>query len=186
MKSFVEIKKPAAIAVAVIMIIASILVSGGSSLRSQRKEVENMFFNGVSNDGYSIQSDLDAKIEVANNLVTVAKRYYNSSDTMLLELIEARQELDGAVEVGEKRNASRKLDDAANSLIERMESDSTISMSDKDKKYCMSFKAELKSRNLTIENDRYNDYASRFNSTISTMPASIISTLTGVKKLELY
>ena len=167
----------------VLMILGGSLYGGHRSLMKLRDEAEAVFYNGVEGDGLGIQNDLNERIDLAYNLVTVAKRYLSPDDEAVQKLLTARDALSSAQDPKEKNAANRQLTEAS---IELYEAFGGRSLTEKDEKYRQQIYQDLSSRNDTISHDGYNQEAEDFNKTLRSFPAGILASLTGVEKLELF
>lgn len=173
--------------IAILTMVAMILVAiwGGSyhSLSSMAKEVSAVFYNGENGDGLCIQHDLDARADVAINMVSLAKKYLPESDTAVQNVIQARAELLNASGISEKYRANDKLTQTTTDLYYKLQE---TELSETDQKYPARFFDQLSSYNDTISRDPYNRRAEEFNQMLETFPANILSTITFVDSVELY
>lgn len=166
-----------------LMILLSLFVGTARSLYPMRNAAQQVFFEGVDRDGLGIQNDLNKRIELSYNLVTVAKKYSESDTDAVKAVLSAREKLSSADSIKEKYKANIALTEATETLIEEMKS---YSLSEKDEKYRKEIRDDLNSRNETISSDGYNAAASSFNSELSSFPASVIGRLVGLRSLELF
>jgi len=172
-----------AVAGMIVLIILSVFVGAARSLYPMRSEAQQIFFEGVDKDGLGIQNDLNKRIELAYNLVTVARKYCENDTEEIKAVLSARDELTNAGSIKEKYRANVYLTEVTEDLVNELAS---YSLSEKDEKYRKEIRDDLASRNEIISSDGYNAAASKFNSELSSFPASIIGRLVGVRSLELF
>ena len=168
-----------AIIITAIIVIAAIFLSGSMKLGRERSAVEQMFYSGVENDGYSIERDLTARIEAAYNLMSIGGKYIGATETVSTALSGAREELNAAENIAAKYAANRKLTEAVEDYYTVLE---TKNLSEQDTQFAIKQYREIKSRNMTISRDGYNEKAQAFNNTLNGFPASIF----GVAPLEMF
>lgn len=177
-------KRICAMLLMIVMVCTAVLFGGWRSLNKLKSETETVFYNGVSDDGYSIQGDLDMIIAQSFNLVTVAKNYFNENDATVTELLSARDALSDALTPAEKYKANMKLTETAVTLYDKFKSASGLT--DIHKKLAAQDYTEILSRNSTIKNNGYNDAARKYNSVIQEFPASVIAQLVGTRPADLF
>ncbi len=177
-------KRITALFLMVLMICTGVLIGSRRSLDKLREETDQVFFSGVLNDGYSIQSDLDKIIADSYNLYTVSKNYIGETDLLITGLLSARDELNKALTPSEKFKANEKLLEAVTSLYFKNREASALTESHAN--LAAQFYTEILSRNSTIKNDGYNDAARKYNAVLKSFPASLIAPLAGVKPVELF
>lgn len=177
-------KRIAALLLMIVMICMGVLIGSRRSLEKLRDETDKVFFSGVFNDGYSIQSDLDKIIADSYNLYTVAKNYIGEADPLITGLLSARDELAKAVTPSEKFKANEKLLEAVTALYFKNKEASGLTESHSS--LAAQFYTEILSRNSTIKNDGYNDAARKYNGVLESFPVLYIAPLTGIKPAELF
>lgn len=173
--------------IAILLMIAMILVAilGGSyhSLSSMAKDVSAVFYSGENKDGLCIQHDLDARADVAINMVSLAKKYLPEQDAAIQAVTQARSELLNARGISEKYRANDELTQATTDLYYKLRE---TELAESDQKYPARFYDQLSSYNDTISRDPYNRRAEEFNQVLNTFPANILSAITFVDSAELY
>ncbi|MDD4773187.1 MAG: LemA family protein [Eubacteriales bacterium] len=177
-------KRITALLLMIVMIFMGILIGSRRSLERLRDETEKIFVDGVSGDGYSIQSDLDKILADSYNLYTVAKNYLSLTDPLMEELLSARQRLAESTDPSEKFNANESLLEAVTALY--FKNKEAPGLTEAHAKLAAQFYTEIVSRNGTIKNDGYNEAARKYNGTLKNFPVSIIMTLIRVEPLELF
>lgn len=185
--------------VAVLLIVGSILFSGGRSLGKLREETSEMFYMGVNSDSLSIYNDLQARLESSYNILTVGRKYLGQYAGAVLALSEARDALSAAQDPAAMYSANAALSEAVESLLSSLEGGSMTGvfsalqsslqehgLSENDARSVMKQYNDFSSRNDTISHDGYNQHAAEFNQKLGRFPASLIGAVTGVKELPLF
>lgn len=72
-----------AMLICVIVVALSILSGARRSISEVIAETESAFVYGVDGDGKSIYHDLGTRVQLANNLATVAERYLDEDDDLV-------------------------------------------------------------------------------------------------------
>lgn len=177
-------KRGTALAVLALAVVFSLLFGSYRSLSALRRDVDVVFAQGEKGDGLSIEHDLAQRVQLANNLVTVAGRYFNADDPLVLNVRAAGEALSAVGSPAEKFDANTELDTAFWALSGAMDGKS---LSQQDAKYRARLGDDFRSRDATISHDGYNRLAAEFNEkTLGVFPANVLGTATGVKPLELY
>lgn len=166
-----------------VLVLLAILAGGYTSLNSLKSKTELVFINGQNNDGLGIENDLGERIDLAYNLVTIAKKHLDEQDQLIINVLLARDALITAKSPAQKYNANMLLTQATTDLYNKL---GAINLPEKDESYRKSIYADLSSRNDTISHDGYNAAAQQFNDLLLSFPASIIANLTGIKPVELF
>jgi len=141
------------------------------------------FQEGAEKDGLSIEVDLAARASSAHNLATVAKRYMDEDSGLIKAVTQASDALSTAEGPAAKYAANEELGAAFTRLYEEL---GGMELSEKDEQYRQSLYAEMKSRNVTMGNDPYNQLAEDYNSKLERFPANLLSKVFSVKKAELF
>ncbi len=175
--------RKAAAAVMGLLILLSILFGSHRSLTALRGEVEDVFLNGAEGDGFCIQSDLEKQGNIAYNMVTIARHYYEESEPAVRAVLEARDALSGAGSIGEKAKAAKALTQGVTDLHDLLK---RTELSEKDEKYPDRLYDEFRSGNDRISRDGYNEKAAEYNGILRQFPANVLGPLTGVKPAELF
>ncbi|MEA4920527.1 MAG: LemA family protein [Clostridiaceae bacterium] len=165
------------------MIALSILLGAYRSGARLYSQVENAFYNGAKDNGIGIASDLTQRSESSVNLVTVAKRYLESDNSLLSNVQSAVSGLNSADSLYEKYQANKDLDAAMSALYDGM---SGLRLSEKDESYRKSLYADFTSASMTMSHDSYNETAIEYNREISSFPGSIFFTLYGFGKAPVF
>lgn len=176
-------KRPIAWSITIITIITAIWGLGGSKLSNQAKQATEVFYQGVNNDGLSINHDLDRRADAAYNLYTVASRYLDATDTQLTKLLQARDQLMKAAGIADKYTANVLLDEAATAVYDQLVN---YPLNEADQGFRQSLMTELASANATISHDGYNTVATDFNNLRNSFPAILISKLCGIDQLDYF
>jgi len=181
MAAFLKKYKTATL-ISTVVIIASILLGTGRSLRALKAEVDAAFYNGVNADSLSIQNDLNERLDLSYSLTTLAGKYL--SDSSRDDVLAAREKLTNADGITDKYDANEELTDATQALISALQD---VTLSEEDEKSLQRLDANLRSRNDTISHDGYNQLAEQFNTDVlGAFPANLIGRLAFVREAELF
>ena len=185
MKAKINENRPLAWVVLALVIVRSIISSGGGALRDVRAQALDGFHYGVNGDSLCIYSDLKARADCAYNLADTAARYDTVPQASIDKVTEAAEVLDNTddSDIAALNAADDALDRAVELLYTELENSS---LSDADAKFALSQYKEFTSRGLTISRDGYNGHAGAFNNTLGAFPASFVGMLSGVRELPLF
>lgn len=168
-----------------VIVILSVILSGGGALKEKRGEVLQVYYYGANDDGLCISGDMAARVECAYNLASTAKRYEAipasapEAVTQACESVKAAEENDIA-EIA-RRNAT--LTRTVEELYTEIDN---ADLTSTDKTYALSQYKEFNSRALTISRDVYNARAEEFNGLIDSFPASVVARVAQVGELGLF
>ena len=171
-------KTPVAILIMVVVILASGTLGCRRSLLSARKTAEDLFYSGES-----IQNDLEYIGATANNLKTIALRYIDADNQLIIDLNETRSALTSSKTISAKYEAAQKLFDAVTALHDSLDPDK---MNSTDKGFRASLYDDIKSAMQRISHNGYNDAAREFNDILEHFPAKLIADIAKVEPLQLY
>lgn len=185
MKAKINENRPLAWVVLAIVVVLSIIFSGGGALRGVRAQALDVFHYGVNGDSLCIYSDLMARVDCAYNLADTAARYDSIAQESIDKVNEAAEELDKTndSDIAALNAADDALDRAVESLYTGIEN---ARLSDADATFALSQYKEFTSRALTISRDGYNGYAEAFNEMLGAFPASVVGMMSGVRQLPLF
>lgn len=170
--------KAVAVAAACLLAAGSVFGIGGAKLAAYADSTAAAFSDGM----YSIAADLDARLNSAANLVTVAKKVSGVSAETIDRVSSAVEAVKSAEGPAAKAAADAVLADAANALY-----DEASALADPNQYDLLSGElAEFNARGNTVQNNDYNSRAQAFNDTLSGQPARLIGALWGVKEAEYY
>ena len=167
----------------VCMILFAVYTGAGASLGKLRAQAEEVFTRGEYGDGKGIAYDLAQITEECDNLLTVAARYVNETDSLAAELRACQKALKSAQGPAQMHEANLRLARAEQALYDFL---GTLSLSERDKNYRNSIHVNINSHNRIIALSPYNAQAQAFNKTLTKQPARILGAFTDVKELELY
>lgn len=173
-----------AIIVMFVMIFCAIGFGSYRNLSELSNETTSTFYNGVNNDGKSIQSNLDQRISTANILVNMAKKYFPSNDETIIKVSDAIGELSNATTPATKCSANKKLTQETDDLIYKLNSESKLSSA--DSKNLTKFSEQMSVYNDLINKDGYNTVAQNYNNTIDAFPTNLICMVLGVESAQLF
>lgn len=171
-------KKAVAVAAACLLAVGSVFGIGGAKLASYANSTSAAFSDGM----YSIAADLDARLNSAANLVTVAKKVSGVSAESIDRTSGAIEAVKSAGGPAAKAAADAALADAANALY-----DEAAALADAAQYDLLAGElAEFNARGNTIRNNDYNSRAQAFNDTLAGQPAKLIGALWGIEEAEYY
>lgn len=167
----------------VLLILFSALTGAHRGLSKLQGKAEAVFTAGEAGDGIGIQSDLNERLDLAYNMVTIGRKYLPEGDPLLEEVLSARGQLEAGKGPASKYEANSALSIAVKDLYDALKS---RSLSATDAPYPDKLYAEFNSRNDTISHDPYNKLAAEFNETLQAFPANVLSKLVFIRPLELF
>lgn len=167
-----------------IIIICSIGFGSYRSLSELSNNTTNVFYNGVNNDGKSIQSNLDQRISTSNSMVNLAKKYFPASDEAIVNVANAMNDLSQADSPSTKCAANKILTQQTDDLYYKL--NTSKSLNSTDVKNLTKLSDQLSVSNDLINKDGYNNVAIDYNNTIAVFPANVISSTLGIKPAELF
>ena len=177
-------KRSVAIVILAIVVVVSVLFGSHRSLAALRQDAQDVFTQGEKGDGLSIEHDLESRVQLSSNLVTVARRYLDADASSVTGAEQAAAALSAARTPGEKYRANAGLDSAFGTLYAQL---GEKSLSEQDARYRTRIQTDFQSRNATISHDAYNRVAQNFNEgVLGSFPAGLLGAATGIQPLELY
>jgi len=169
-------------AVLTVAIAASILISGGLRLSSERAAVSGMY---TAQQG--ICADLAARAEAAYILCDVAKEYPMISEDLINAVSGARDTLLEALKDAEARGKHSRADAALDNAVTLLYGElPAAGLSDADAVFANKQYAEFTGRGKTIALNAYNASAEAYNAKLRKFPAALIVAATPVRALELF
>lgn len=172
-----------ALAVMLLLIVGGILIGSHRPLAEMSARVEAAFYDGVDGDGYGIAGDLEDRADAALNLTTIASKYLDAGDPLLLAVNEARRELAEASSPAEKYRADQRITESTTRLYEHLR---TLELAEKDASYNEKLQAELLGKADILSRSEYNRLAEEYNRTLSQFPANVLGGLTGIRSAEYF
>lgn len=180
-----EQKLPAALrsravaaALAGVMALGGVFGIGGAKLAGYARRTAASFDSGMN----SITGDLDARLNAAANLVTVAEKMDGLDAEALAAVNQAIAAVQAAPGPAAKAGADRTLSEAVNQLYDQAAAGANANQAD----LLAGELAEFNSRGNTIRNNDYNSNARRFNQDLGGQPARLIGALWGIEPAEYY
>ncbi len=178
-------KKSFAIFAMVIMILAGIMYGSYLSISRAHNEAEQAFYQG---EYYSIQSDLNRRIEYAQDMVYIAKQYNKQQETSQQQVdvettLTAIDRLRQAETLSEKYDADLELEEAITDLYISLQGTSLKDSNDRDAKSLYESFQFYKDSYLIEE---YNNRAIAFNYQLEEFPTNLFNAIYHFDKVELY
>lgn len=173
-----------AMLICVIVVALSILGGARRSISEAIAETESAFVYGVDGDGKSIYHDLRTRVQLANNLATVAERYLGAEDDLVVTVRTDAKRLE------KETSPSRCY--ALNQALDRSVSDLNAALlneplSEADEGYRSGIMTDMTSYAYIISHDGYNELVRELNEeTLAKFPASILKYLTFTGNAEYY
>ena len=179
-------KTPVAVIIMIVSIVLSAVLGCGRSLKKERSNVENYFYNGEDGDGYSIQNDIETLCANVNNLKVIALRYTDSVpglEEKITAMTDARRALTEVKNIGDKyaavQEVAARVTEVYNALIPE-------DMNTTDRGFRASLYEDINSTLDRISHNGYNAAAQKFNDILNAFPAKQIAELIGVDEMPLY
>lgn len=182
-KTFWE-NRTLAVAATVLAILVGTMFGAHRSVATQGKLIENRFSTGIQYEGYSIRSDLNDRMEYAQQLAKIAQRYDFSVQAQAV--LKAADDLYCAGQGHECYVANRALSLAVEELNGEL---LHASLSQSDEQYRLEAYRNFVSCADTIAREAalYNELVATFNNEmLGAFPTGTLARLTGVEKLEAF
>lgn len=168
-----------------VIVILSVIMSGGGALKEMRGDVLEVYYYGANNDGLCIAGDMAARLESAYNLASTAKRYEAIPSSASQAVADACDSVK-AVEENDIAEIARQNASLTRSVEELYTEIDNAQLTEIDKTYALSQYKEFNSRALTISRDVYNARAEEFNAMIDGFPTSVVARVSQVDELGLF
>lgn len=166
------------------LIALSAVFGGVRSVNRLYARVEQAYEAGEDGTGnFCIANDLSDNAAAADNLLTVAGRYLDSSDPAVSTLRDALTALRAATGISEKYSANLALTAGVQNLFDVL---GTKQLSADDESYRQSLREDVLGNNDKMARDPYNTLASEYNRKTAGFPASVFRTLGGIAQAELF
>lgn len=175
--------KTIAIIVFAAVVLVSVTLSGGSALAKERTQVESKFYEGMQGDSLGIYNDVRARIDAAQNMVTVAQKSLGSEDALLLEIQDLQSKMLNEGSIGELFKLDYTLETKVKLLFAK---EDTLSLNETDARLFEKQYYEFLSRGQTISHDGFNTSAQQYNLQLDNFPANLISKAYGIKPIEYF
>ncbi len=174
-----------ALCVTAVAVVASTVLGSHRSLAAVRRGVEKTITQGADSSGFSISTDSQDMVNIARNLMTVAKKYLPADHALFADLEACCQSLEQAKTVFDWKNGQNGLMSVCQSI--QMELAKTPEVSEQDRGYLAGFQVDLEAAAHSIAMDPYNDLARDFNDNIlGKFPANFLGKLTFISPLETF
>ena len=155
------------ILVMIVLMVSSSLIMGVSQLNRMASEIQQEFLVGEKKDGLSIQHDLDTRVEVGRNLVTLAKKY----DIETGDANDAIMALEQAKDIQEKFCCNQNLNVEIQSLIQQLQEASLTTTNAKNLKEQISI---FENAQNTISLDPYNTLVAEYEEETASIVGGIL------------
>jgi len=172
-----------AVTVLILAVALSIPLGCLRSVNAQRARVLEVFEQGTAGDGYSASSDLQARIHIGKNLITLAQRYPEADVVSGLSGAVTWAEANARPDAGAFPEADAALGDGCAQAIAALRA---AGVSPRDEDYLRGFEVELEAAADRLRRDGYSAAAQRFNEKVlGSFPASLLRAARIVKELPL-
>lgn len=173
-----------AMLICVVVVALSILAGARRSISEVIAETESAFVYGVDGDGKSIYHDLGSRVQLANNLATVAERYLDADDTLVANVRDAAKRLERETSPSRCYDLNVQLENAVTDLNAALLNEE---LSSADEGYREGIMTDLTSYAYIISHDGYNERVRELNEeTLGKFPARILKYLTFTGNAEYY
>ena len=176
--------RPLAILITILAILAGLTFGARRSVAAQGRQIEQKFSTGVQYEGYSIQGDLQDRMEYASQLAKIGQRYDLNKQAQAVS--DASAALYAAEGAHARYVCNRGLSEAVEALNGALQS---AGLSAQDEQYRSETYRNFVSCNDTISHEaaQYNKLVYDYNDKVlSAFPTGTIARLTGVKSLEAF
>ena len=173
-------KRGVAAVLALVLALGSVFGIGGAKLSAYRSgKVDGLFATGP----YSIATGLDARVNAAANILTVAKRVPGASEERMAALQTAINNMELAKGPAAKAKADSVLATEVELLYDQMVE---LARDAGQLDMLEGQNADFMSQGNILSHSDYNEAARQFNDLLDTFPASIIGGLWGIDQAEYY
>ena len=167
--------------VLVVCVVVTVVGFGGGGIRNECAGAKAAFYDGGGDAYFSLDSYINRRAEYAGKLAALAQA--NGLDSALVRALDdAASRSRDAQDVNEKLLANRDMADAADKLYALIAADKSVS--ETDKRDAKLLYADLTDAAGKMKNDAYFREAERYNAVLEGFPASLLSKLFGLERLE--
>jgi len=164
------------------LIVTSILLGSHRTLMSMYNKTSAIFYNGVDNDGYGIQSGLDRVIHSSSELLSMASLYFKDDDIQLIDdATQALSDLSNADSIKVKYQDYLVLDNKISLVYYALANYDLTQVHQISKTTLYYDIAEVKEQ---IGHNEYNAYADDYNAALNNFPANFLSKVTFISNIE--
>lgn len=151
------------------------------SLNKMHSQTEQSFYKP---ENTAIQTQLDNKASSANKISNLAKKYYQTTELIISDVVNAANELANADTISKKYEINNSLNRAVDALYYAMNNNSDVNRGDLTT--LSSLYNEYNSYNDAILKSGYNQSADEYNAILSRFPANIVQKITNLKSAEVF
>lgn len=160
--------------ICVVIVLTSSLVRSQITFAGFYSDAESVFMNGLHADGYSIQNDCEKKVAIANNLLTISKKYLKEGSAPMQGVESKIQAFHDSTSIEQKARAMSDLDVAYDELLSVL---NHSELSAKDKDYLVLLTADYDGTSDMIERNGYHEYVDFLIQSTEAFPASVFYAL---------
>ena len=172
-----------AILILLLIVFASTYFSAYRGMKQALDEAKDAFLIGTDGSGYSIYTDLQARVQYARKLHTLALHYLSAEDIRMRDLDAAANRLEYEESPHKAYEANEALTDAAEKVSRALEEEA-LTASDRSLK--RGILEDLASYADSIARSDYNELAREINARFSRFPASFFRTITFTEEAEYF
>ena len=172
-----------AILLLVLVVLASTYFSAYRGMKKELDTAKEAFLIGTDGSGYSIYTDLQARVKLARSLRTLALRYLPEADIRVRDLDAAANRLENEERPHAAFEANAALTEAADKVSLALESEA---LSATDAGYRVGIMEDLEAYAASIARSDYNALASEINEKFSRFPASFFRMITFTEEAEYF
>lgn len=160
-----------------ILLIGIWFVSSNNSLITLEEQVNAQWAN--------VESKLQRRYDLIPNLVNSVQGSMKHEEKIFGDIAEARKQYASASTPDEKMKATEKLDKSVGTMISVINENYPELKSNENVKTLMT-QLEGTENRISVERDRYNEIATKYNTKIRKFPTSIVANMGGFEKRELF
>lgn len=160
-----------------ILLIGLWFVSINNSLVTSEEKVDAQWAN--------VESKLQRRYDLIPNLVNSVQGSMKQEEKIFGDIAEARKQYASASTTDEKVKATEELDQSVGTMISVINENYPELKSNENVKTLMT-QLEGTENRISVERDRYNEIATKYNTKIRKFPTSIIANMSGFEKRELF
>jgi hypothetical protein len=172
-----KLRAGAAFFLMILMVLFGVVYGAYHGWNEERIQVEETWAG--------LESMIQARVESAYNVLTVARRHLPEGHEALLRLQKAKDTLEGNAPLSEKAAANEELTLAAKDVLLLLVQAESVQKDSRDKMYAESYLPQMLSQSEEkTAGAQYNIAAAQFNERLSASFSGKIASLLGVKMAE--
>ena len=149
-----KISRMTAILIAAAMVLTGSLVKARITFSSLEKKLETQFMEGTDRDGLSIASDMEIKLNVLKNTLTIADRMENLDNKKIEDARQAAEQFQNCESYNALNEMEQLLDASFDALTQDLKQ---ADLKEKDRNYVLGFIDDYHAADHRISQDPYHD-----------------------------